>query len=254
MIHAQHYTFDDWNNIKKVDEQLVTTTGKFTKKTTTYIYAKDTATTDKIDSHRMLGFSTQWQENVSHFDAKPQTITYDELGRVIKDAGGNILHYNVFGQQDAFVNHKTGEQAKYIYDSNGHQIAEQPFNRKGNALQQPLYMIYQGNTVAEQVQQDDHGKHISLELAGIAHSEDGKITCWYVHDYKGDMISSFNESGTRISDHVYSPYGMDTDLLNANTQSLPNKLVLATQIAWWKSHRPGFDGQMNDPADRDINF
>ena len=248
LIFDQHYTFDNWNNIKTVDEQLVTTTGKHTKKTTTYMYAKDKETTDNIDPHRMLGFSTQWQANVSHFNGKPKTITYDELGRVIKDAEGNTLHYNAFGQQNTFVNDKTGERTKYVYDSDGHQIAEQPFNRNGKVLQQPLYMIYQGNTVAEQVQEDNYGQHVSVELAGTAHSEDGQITRWYVHDYKGDVIASFNKTGRRISDHVYSPYGMDTDLLNTNTQSFPNKLALATQTAWWKSHQPGFDGQINDPA------
>ena len=50
------------------------------------------------------------------------------------------------------------------------------------------------------------------------------------------------------SDHIYSPYGMDYDRLAKTPQTFPVKLKLAGQTPWWKSHSPGFDSQMNDPA------
>ncbi len=247
IITAQHYTFDDWNNIKTVNEQLITADGKPSGKTTIYTYNQQKK--DNYDPHRMIAFDTQWQANVSSFSAIPKTITYDSAGRIIKDADGNTLHYNAFGQQDKFTNVNTHEYTQYTYDSSGHQVAEQPFDEQGRVLQQPLYMIYQGDTVAEQIQSDAKGHlHTSAELAGVAHSEDGHVTRWYLHDYKGDVITTLNTSGQRTSDHVYTPYGMDYDLMNKTTQGLPARLKLATQAAWWQNHQPGFDGQMTDPA------
>ncbi len=249
VIMAQKYTFDDWNNIKSVSEKLVTSEGQSTSKTTTYTYASQNANGDHFDPHRMIAFNTQWQDSVSDTSVAPKTIVYDSLGRVIKDADGNTLHYNALGQQDGFTNVRTHGHTVYTYDATGHQVAEQPFDSQGRALQAPLYMIYQGDTVAEQVQNDATGKtHVSVELTGAAHSEDNRITRWYLHDYKGDVIVAVDASGQKISDHVYSPYGMDEDLLSSREQALPQKFDLATQAPWWKSHQPAFDGQMSDPV------
>ncbi len=247
IIINQEYSFDDWNNIKTVNEQLITSTGKRISKVTHYTYASGSG--DNYDPHRMVAFNTLWQSTVSNFSSIPKTISYDTLGRVIKDAEGNTIHYNAFGQQDEFTNAQTGEHSKYTYDSGGRQIAEQPFNAKNYPLQQPLYMVYQGNNITEQMQKDMHGKfHTSVELADIAHSEDGNIKRWYLHDYKGDVITTLDNLGNRISDHVYSPYGMDDDLLSKSSQILPLKLTLSLQNSWWKIHHRGFDNQMNDPA------
>ncbi len=247
IIASQQYIFDDWNNIKTVNEKLVISDGKSTIKTTRYSYAYHSK--NNYDPHRMTEFRTQWQANVSDFSTAPDAITYDNLGRVIKDANGNTIHYNIFGQLNSFTNQHTGEQTSYIYDSTGHQVAESSVNAQGKMIQQPLYMVYQGDNIEEQVQKDSTGKiHTSVSLAGIAYSEDGKISNWYMHDYKGDVISIFNNSGQRTSDCVYSPYGMSDNLLSDHQQALPNKLQIASQKLWIKIHRLGFDDQMNDPA------
>ncbi len=247
IIMSQRYQFDDWNNISRVDEQLITAKGKKTGKTSVYTY--DTGYNDHYDPHRMTALSTQWQDNVSTFSHAPNAITYDNLGRIIKDAQGNRLHYNVFGNQDEFTNVNTGEHSFYYYDSTGNQIAEQLTDATGKALQQPLYMIYQGDSVSEQVQDDASGKtHRSHEFSGIAHSEDGVLNTWYVNDYKDDTITTYNSSGQKVSDHVYSPYGMDDDLLNTDNQAFLQKRALSAQPPLWQNHRPGFDGQLNDPA------
>ncbi len=246
IIKAQHYTFDDWNNIRTVSEQLMTSGGKSVTKTTDYSY--DMRTNDSYDPHRMTAFNTRWSASVSHFSTAPKTLTYDGLGRIIKDADGNILHYNARGFEDGFTHKQTGEHTVWFYDSAGHQVSEQMFNSKGAAIQAPLYMVYQGNMIAEQVQNDAQGKtHTSAELATIAHVEDGKITRWYLHDYKGDVIASLDATGQKVSDHVYSPYGMNDDLLKNNKQALAQS-VQAIQAPWWKNHQPGFDGQMTDFA------
>ena len=250
MILSQKYTFDDWDNISSVKEQLITAKGKHTAKVTRYSYASATGNSqDRYDPHQMLGFSRQWQNNSTGVNDAPQKITYDTLGRIVTDADGNTLHYNSFGQMDRFTNHQTKEHTTYTDDSEGHQIAEQPFSANNQPLQAPLYMIYQGNTITAQMQDDRyHHRHTSVELGGVAHSEDGVITRWYLHDYKGDVLSTYNANGQQTSDHIYSPYGMDYDRLAKTPQAFPVKLKLAGQTPWWKSHSPGFDNQMNDPA------
>ena len=249
-ILSQHYTFDGWDNISSVKEQLITAKGKHTTKVTRYSYASGTGSfQNQYDPHQMLGFSRQWQNNSTGVNDAPQTITYDTLGRVVTDADGNTLHYNSFGQMNRFTNHHTQEHTTYTYDSDGHQIAEQPFSANDQPLQSPLYMLYQGNTITAQMQDDSHHhRHTSVELGGVAHSEDGVITRWYLHDYKGDVLSTYNAHGQQTSDHIYSPYGMDYDRLAKTPQAFPVKLKLAGQTPWWKSHSPGFDNQMNDPA------
>ena len=115
---------------------------------------------------------------------------------------------------DRFTNHQTQEHTTYTYDSAGHQIEEQPFGANNQPLQAPLYMIYQGNTISAQMQDDSHHhRHTSVELGGVAHSEDGAITRWYLYDYKGDVLNTYNAHGQQTSDHIYSPYGMDYDRL-----------------------------------------
>ena len=250
IILSQHYTFDGWDNISSVTEQLITAKGKHTTKVTRYSYASTAGSSQNhYDPHQMLGFSRQWQKGSTGVNDAPQTITYDILGRVVTDADGNTLHYNVRGQMDRFTNHQTQEHTTYTYDSDGHQIVEQPFSANDQPLQAPLYMMYQGNTISTQMQDDSHHhRHTSVELGGVAHSEDGVITRWYLHDYKGDVLSTYNADGQQTSDHIYSPYGMDYDRLAKTPQAFPVKLKLAGQTPWWKSHSPRFDNQRNDPA------
>ena len=122
---------------------------------------------ETYDPHRMTAFSTEWKD-ANHSEA-PKTIAYDSLGRVIKDAEGNTLRYNAFGQQKGFTNVQTGERTTYVYDSLGHQVAEKSLDSSGNAIQQPLYMLYSGDSITAQVQDDaQHHTHISVELGGVA--------------------------------------------------------------------------------------
>ncbi len=248
LITSQHYTFDSWNNIKTVREKLVDIGGSQIIKTTTYTY--EAKKNNIYDPHRIVSFITVWQSNKgSQIRIKSNRIIYDNLGRITKDANGNRLHYNAFGYQDGFINIKTNVHTLYTYDSAGHQVAEQSFDSLGKPLQQPLYMLYQNNFVTEQVQNDNKGKtNVSVELAGVAHSENGRINRWYVHDYKGDVISTFSSAGKKISDHVYSPYGMDDNLLNNVSKDLHNNSSIDVEHAWWAQHTPGFDGHMLDPA------
>ena len=246
IITDQKYTFDQWNNISQVVQSVSTKKGTV-KKTTDYFYSTH-GEEDHLNTYnpnRLLSYHSQWEGQT--YSASPALLTYDNAGRIIKDVDGNILHYNAFGQQDKFTNAETKEVTIYTYDSTGHQIAKQPFGSRNRPLQSPLYMLYVGNTMAAKVQRDENNQlHVSAETGGIAHSEDGVITRWYLHNYKGDVLQSVNSQGQLLSNSVYSPYGMQYDRQNHQLAGVPKPLK--NQSPWWQSHLPGFDGQVTDEA------
>ena len=246
VITGQRYTFDQWNNISQVVQSVSTNKGVI-KKTTNYTYATkgSEAYPRAYDPNRLLSYHSQWEGQT--YSASPATLTYDNAGRIIKDVDGNLLHYNAFGQQDKFTNAETKEITTYTYDSTGHQIAKQPFSAQNRPLQSPLYMLYSGNTMVAKAQRDQNNRlHVSAELAGVAHSEDGVITRWYLQNYKGDVLQSYNSQGQSLSNNVYSPYGMQYDRQNNTLTGIPRPLK--NQSPWWQSQLPGFDGQVTDAA------
>ena len=246
VITDQQYTFDQWNNIRQV-VQSVSTGKDLVKKTTNYVYAEEgsAAHPQAYNPNRLLSYHSQWEEKT--YSTSPATLTYDNAGRIIKDVDGNMLHYNAFGQQDRFTNAKTKEVTTYTYDSMGNQIAKQPFSAGNRPLQSPLYMLYAGNNMAAKAQRDKNNQlHVSAEIGGIAHSEDGVITRWYLKNYKGDVLQSYNGQGRLLSNSIYSPYGMQYDRQNNTIAGIPK--ALKNQSPWWQSHLPGFDGQVSDEA------
>ena len=246
VITDQQYTFDQWNNIRRVVQNVSTGKGPV-KKTTNYVYATKGSVThpDAYDPNRLLSYHSQWEGQIH--STSPAVLTYDNAGRIIKDVDGNLLHYNAFGQQDRFTNAETKEVTTYTYDSMGNQIAKQPFSAGNRALQSPLYMLYTGNNMAAKAQRDKNNQlHVSAEIGGIAHSEDGVITRWYLHNYKGDVLQSYNAQGQLLSNSIYSPYGMQYDRQNSTMTGIPK--ALKNQSPWWQSHLPGFDGQVSDEA------
>ena len=250
VITDQQYSFDQWNNIHRVIERVSTDKGPLTK-TTEYGYVDrgTPAYPDAYDPNRLLSYRTTWQGQ--RYSTRPAELTYDSAGRIIKDVNGNLLHYNAFGQQDRFTNAETGEVTTYRYDSEGHQAVEQFADATGKALQQPLYMLYRDNTVTGRSQLGrDNQLHTSAEVEGIAHSEDGMITRWYLHDYKNDVLQSYNlgdNAGVQLlSNNVYSPYGMRYDRQNNTLAGLPQ--ALKNQSPLWQSQLPGFNGQSTDTA------
>ena len=246
IITDQQYTFDQWNNIRQVVQSVSTEKG-VTKKTTNYVYAEKGSAEHPhaYNPNRLLSYQSRWEGQT--YSASPAMLTYDNAGRIIKDVDGNLLHYNAFGQQDRFTHAKTKEVTLYTYDSTGHQIAKQPFDAGNRPLQSPLYMLYAGNTMAAKAQRDKNNRlHVSAELSGVAHSEDGVITRWYLQNYKGDVLQSYNTQGQSLNNSVYSPYGMQYDRQNNTLTGLPKGLK--NQSPWWQSHLPGFDGEVTDEA------
>ena len=200
---------------------------------------------EAYNPNRLLSYRIKWQGQA--YSTAPATLTYNSSGHIIKDVDGNILHYNAFGRQDRFTNAATGESTTYTYDSVGHQIAKQPFSAQNRPLQSPLYMLYSSNSIVAKAQRDkDHRLHLSAELAGLAHSEDGVITRWYLHNYKGDVLQSYSNESGLLGNNVYSPYGMQYNRQNNQLTGLPKPLQ--DQSPWWQSHLPGFDGEVNDEA------
>ena len=246
VITDQKYSFDRWNNIRQVIETVATDKGAMTK-TMDYDYAVKGRVEQPAayDPNRLLSYRIRWQGQA--YSTAPATLTYDSSGRIIKDADGNILHYNAFGRQDRFTNVATGESTSYTYDSTGHQIARQPFGADGKALQTPLYLLYSGNSIVAKAQRDKNNRmHLSAELAGVAHSENGEIIRWYLHNYKGDVLQSYSNKSRLLSNSVYSPYGMQYDRQSHQLTGLPKPLK--NQLPWWQGHLPGFDGEVNDEA------
>ena len=246
VITGQQYTFDQWNNIRQVVQKVSTDKGSI-KKTTNYVYA--TTGSEKhpgsYNPNRLLSYQSRWEGQA--YSTSPAILTYDSAGRIIKDVDGNLLHYNAFGRQDRFTNAESGEVTAYIYDSEGHQIAKQPFDAENRPLQSPLYVLYSGHAMTAKAQRDKNNRlHVSSEIGGMAHSEDGVITRWYLQNYKGDVLQSYNIQGKSLSNSVYSPYGMQYDRQNNGLTGVPK--ALKNQLPWWQSHLPGFDGQVSDEA------
>ena len=247
IIMKQSYTFDRWNNIKTVSEDVVSENTHLTK-TTHYSYRDSNTDRNKnYDPNQLLSYQTMWSGQ--RYTPAPELISYDNEGRIIKDADGNMLHYNAFGQQDRFINGQTAEITRYIYNSGGRQVAEQPFSSSDRPLQPPLYFFYRGTGLSGEAQKDSHGHlRITTELNGLAKSIDGHITTWYVHDYKGDVIKLFNNKKELTSSRVYSPYGMQYNLHDNSTQVLPQKLFLKNQSDWLMQNTLGFNAERTDPA------
>ena len=247
IIMKQSYTFDRWNNIKTVSEDVVSENKHLTK-TTRYSYRDGSTDGNKnYDPNQLLSYQTVWSGQ--NYTPAPELISYDNEGRIIKDADGNLLHYNAFGQQDRFINGQTAEITRYVYNSSGRQIAEQPFSSSDRPLQSPLYFFYRGSGLSGEAQKDSHGHlRITTELNGLAKSIDGHITTWYVHDYKGDVIKLFNDKKELTSSRVYSPYGMQYNLHDNSVQALPQKLFLKNQSDWLMQNTLGFDAERTDPA------
>ena len=247
IIMRQSYTFDRWNNIKTVSEDVVSENKHLTK-TTHYSYRDSSTDGNKnYDPNQLLSYQTIWSGQ--SYTPSPELISYDNEGRIIKDSDGNLLHYNAFGQQDRFINGQTAEITRYVYNSSGRQIAEQPFSSSDTPLQPPLYFFYRGTGLSGEAQKDSHGHlRITTELNGLAKSIDGHITTWYVHDYKGDVIKLFNNDKELISSRVYSPYGMQYNLHDSSVQALPQKLFLKSQSDWLMQNTLGFNAERTDPA------
>ena len=247
IIMKQSYTFDRWNNIKTVSESVISENKHLTK-TTHYSYRDNSTDGNKnYDPNQLLSYQTIWSGQ--SYTPAPKLISYDNEGRVIKDSDGNLLHYNAFGQQDRFINGQTAEITRYVYNSSGRQIAEQPFSSSDIPLQPPLYFFYRGTALAGEAQKDSHGHlRITMELNGLAKSIDGHITTWYVHNYKGDVIKLFNNNKELTSSRVYSPYGMQYNLHDSSVQALPQKLFLKNQSDWLMQNTLGFDSERTDPA------
>ena len=265
VITAQQYTFDEWNNIKTVTESVSPENEDEIKsvKITDYTYETDSnkMNTGEYDPNRLIAFQTRWHQYRSqypdqcsdqcsdqYYSPTPENILYDRAGRIIRDADGNQLHYDIFGHQDGFISSRTGERIQYTYNSDGRQIAEQPFDNGGQPEQPPLYFFYSDNKLSGRAQKDGKGVlHVTSELGSAARSIDGHITRWYEHDYKGDVIGLFNDQAQQIATNVYSPYGMHYDIQSKHAQTVSISPP-AQQNSWLYQNDLGFNGQREDPA------
>ena len=249
VIISQEYTFDKWNNVKTITEEAISEKNRHVTKKTKYMYAASGNSFHQYwyDPGRLIAYQTQW--NTQQYSTQPGAITYDESGRIIKDADGNQLRYDIFGQQNMFVNAETHEITKYYYNSAGQQVAEQPFNNKNQALQPPLYLLYDGNKFVGKSQKDGKGQlHSALQMSSAAYGKDGHIDAWYEHSYKGDVIGLFDNNGIQRAEKIYSPYGMSFDLKDTHAQGLSASLHLEAQQRWLELNDLGFNGQRADPA------
>ena len=248
VIMHQDYTFDRWNNIKTVVEKLAADNHVFTKKTSYQYDGEGKTDKQQYDPNRLVGYQVRLSND--KISEAPATLDYDSMGRVIKDSNGNLYHYNAFGQEDIFTNKKTHNVTHYFYNSDGEQIAEQPFSAKNVPLQAPLYLLYDGHGLVGEKQRVKGVDHTLSMLEGVAHSKDGVITGWYLHDYRNDVIKLYDNNGKELSSKVYSPYGMTYDLDNPAVY-YPGKPSHFSSKAWINSKLLGFGGVRTDPASGD---
>ena len=247
IIQKQEYTFDNWNNIASVKEQLHSsnqlTLKTFVTKNTKYTYSLPQASdkSDIYNPHQLTMVNTQWSD--ANCSDKPKHLFYDN-GQLVTDINSNKLHYDPLGHLISFENIKTHQTTHYIYDGNGHQVATWASDDLTKKEEPILFLLYKNNSVFAQII-SFQGKitHYSVEL-GVAHIDDGAITKWYLHNYKGDVIKEINNKSYVIKDNVYSPYGMVLSLNNP----IDSNLNFSNFTGYKLIRTLGFDNQMEDSS------
>ncbi len=223
-IKDQHYTFDEWNNIKTVATDVLSAKGPQTN-TTIYHF-------DSTDPIRLRNYT-----NSNSAYGQSATLRYDNDGNITTNEHNQFITYTPFDQM-ASVKTKQGT-VRYLYNGAHVQVKE---SAPGQA---PLYFEYgaAGLSVLEQ------GGKTTTVLYGAGRigeiTPDG-TTHYTITDQSGSVLSeAMVDSAGKVSlggSRLYTPYGIEGRASSAPKTESGKVTPLVQQNLW------GFDGKLKDPA------
>ena len=223
-IKDQHYTFDEWNNIKTVATDVMSTKGPQTN-TTTYHF-------DSTDPIRLLNYT-----NSNSAYGQSATLRYDNDGNITTNEHNQLITYTPFDQM-ASVNTKQGT-VHYLYNGAHVQV------RESAPSQAPLYFEY-GASGLSALQQGGKTTTVLYAAGRIGEIMPDGTTHYAITDQSGSVLSEvLVDSAGKVSlghSHLYTPYGIEGNAGSAPKTESGEVTPLVQQNLW------GFDGELKDPA------
>ena len=226
-IKDQHYTFDEWNNIKTVATDVLSAKGPEAN-TTTYHFDS----TDPIRLHNYTNSNSAYGQSA--------TLRYDDDGNITTNEHNQLITYTPFDQM-ASVNTKQGT-VHYLYNGAHVQV------RESAPSQAPLYFEY-GALGLSALQQGGKTTTVLYAAGRIGEIMPDGTTHYAITDQSGSVLSEvLVDSAGKVSlgyAHLYTPYGIEGNAGNAGSapKTESGEVTPLVQQNLW-----GFDGELKDPA------
>ncbi len=223
-IKDQHYTFDEWNNIKTVATDVLSAKGPQTN-TTTYHF-------DSTDPIRLRNYT-----NSNSAYGQSATLRYDNDGNITTNEHNQFITYTPFDQM-ASVKTKQGT-VSYLYNGAHVQVKE---SAPGQA---PLYFEY-GAAGLSALEQGGKTTTVLYGAGRIGEITPDGTTHYTITDQSGSVLSEAMVGSTgKVSlggSRLYTPYGIEGRADSASKTESGKVTPLVQQNLW------GFDGELKDPA------
>ncbi|WP_440994394.1 RHS repeat-associated core domain-containing protein [Cysteiniphilum litorale] len=228
-VLREEYTFDAFNNISNVKQTYVDKNTLVNGvNTTTYFYDQNNPA--KLEKYT----------NSQSIYGNSQTIKYDIAGSIISDEQGNSLAYDKLGRMVSFTakGARSGEEVRYGYNAQGEQIWQKVPN------QEVLSLYYIGGVLSHESQDGQWLSYLSgNSMHGRIKQDSAKAITdirYYIYDYAGSVLYDIEKSNNKlsvVSQKVYTPYGIASDLMSINSNGTE---VLIDQFAI------GYNGQRTE--------
>ncbi len=223
-IKDQHYTFDEWNNIKTVATDVLSAKGPQTN-TTTYHF-------DSTDPIQLRNYT-----NSNSAYGQSATLRYDNDGNITTNEHNQFITYTPFDQM-ASVKTKQGT-VRYLYNGAHVQVKE---SAPGQA---PLYFEY-GAAGLSALEQGGKTTTVLYGAGRIGEITPDGTTHYTITDQSGSVLSeAMVDSAGKVSlgdSRLYTPYGIEGRAGSASKTESGKVTPLLEQNLW------GFDGELKDPA------
>ena len=215
-ILGQQYTFDDVNNISSVVSKLQDSQGKTLSNTTTYTYSD-------VSPTRLV----KYENSLPSYGAG-STLGYDKDGNIVQDGQNQLLRYDPLDRMVSLIEAGSETpQITYIYNGDNVQIGQVPAGKSAT-----YYVYGQGQLLNSE--QDSHFTRYIYGAKRLAQVDKDTLTYYLTDQAQSvvNMVGSKNGQPQVLAAYAYSPYGIESSLIQPKAQG-PLK-------------RFGFDGQLTD--------